>query len=310
MKIIDKKDMLQRNRVRPSSLPHALLLDGQVRRVLTEQELLSVTNHPFIVSLYHSFQSEKYLYLAMQYCAGGELFTLLQTQKDRRLGELDARFYAAEVLLSLEYLHLLGFLYRDLKPENILVHESGHIVLTDFDLAFHQSSSPVNISPRKRKALWFRVNSHSELRRASRPANSLCSRFRRGVVEDYPQVDTETHLQTGTKRKSFVGTHEFIAPEIIAEEGYLGSCDWWAFGILLYEMVFSKTPFKGSSKMNTLVNIMDTDDALNFPIEVSVSAELKDLLRRLLDKVGGRAGGGGLTTIVGHRDAAAEPSRD
>lgn len=46
------------------------------------------------------------------------------------------RFYIAEVLLALQYLHLLGYIYRDLKPENILLHGSGHVMLTDFDLSF------------------------------------------------------------------------------------------------------------------------------------------------------------------------------
>ncbi len=48
---------------------------------------------------------------------------------------IQVRFYAAEVLLALEYLHTCGFIYRDLKPENILLHDSGHIMLTDFDLS-------------------------------------------------------------------------------------------------------------------------------------------------------------------------------
>lgn len=46
------------------------------------------------------------------------------------------RFYAAEVLIALQYLHLLGYIYRDLKPENILLHHTGHVLLTDFDLSY------------------------------------------------------------------------------------------------------------------------------------------------------------------------------
>lgn len=59
--------------------------------------------------------------------------------------EQAVKFYAAEVLLALEYLHMMGFIYRDLKPENILLSESGHIRLTDFDLS-KQTQLPVQPS--------------------------------------------------------------------------------------------------------------------------------------------------------------------
>jgi len=134
----------------------------KIKRVLAEQEILATTNHPFIVTLYHSFQSETYLYFCMEYCAGGEFFRALQLMPEKCLSEDDARFYAAEVTAALEYCHLMGFIYRDLKPEStslrpliltfcirsrfapcpdLLLHESGHIMLSDFDLA-KQSSIP------------------------------------------------------------------------------------------------------------------------------------------------------------------------
>src|SRR5260221_14684944 len=124
----------------------------KIKRALTEQEILATANHPFIVTLHHSFQSEDYLYHCMEYCMGGEFFRALQSRPGKCLPEDAARFYAAEVVAALEYLHLLGFIYRDLKPESgsfllyqrgvadargvdILLHESGHIMLSDFDLA-------------------------------------------------------------------------------------------------------------------------------------------------------------------------------
>lgn len=91
---------------------------NKIKRALAEQEILATSNHPFIVTLYHSFQSEEHLYLCMEYCSGGEFFRALQTRPNKCVGEDDARFYAAEVTAALEYLHLMGFIYRDLKPES------------------------------------------------------------------------------------------------------------------------------------------------------------------------------------------------
>lgn len=93
---------------------------NKIKRALAEQEILATSNHPFIVTLYHSFQSEDYLYLCMEYCSGGEFFRALQTRPGKCIPEDDARFYAAEVTAALEYLHLMGFIYRDLKPESEL----------------------------------------------------------------------------------------------------------------------------------------------------------------------------------------------
>lgn len=91
---------------------------NKIKRALAEQEILATSNHPFIVTLYHSFQSEEHLYLCMEYCSGGEFFRALQTRPNKCVDEDAARFYAAEVTAALEYLHLMGFIYRDLKPES------------------------------------------------------------------------------------------------------------------------------------------------------------------------------------------------
>jgi serine/threonine protein kinase len=101
--VLSKKEMLRRNKV---------------KRVLAEQEILSSANHPFIVSLYHSFQSQEHVYFVMEYCLGGEFFRALQSRPGKCLSEEGAKFYAAEVIAALEYLHLQGFIYRDLKPES------------------------------------------------------------------------------------------------------------------------------------------------------------------------------------------------
>lgn len=87
-------------------------------------------------------------------CSHAWQATLLATQQTDTLLRLtqphccfaSARFYAAEVLLALQYLHLLGYIYRDLKPENILLHHTGHVLLTDFDLSFARGHTKPEIS--------------------------------------------------------------------------------------------------------------------------------------------------------------------
>lgn len=69
----------------------------------------------------------------LDYVNGGDMFFHLKNRM--HLPEKHARFYAAEIILTLEYLHSKGFIYRDLKPENILLDADGHVKLTDFGLS-------------------------------------------------------------------------------------------------------------------------------------------------------------------------------
>lgn len=99
----------------------------------TERKLLGELDHPFLVKLRYAFQSKTKLYMVMDFVNGGELFFHLK--RSRVFSQDRTKFYAAEILLGLEYLHGLGIVYRDLKAENILVDPSGHIKLTDFGLS-------------------------------------------------------------------------------------------------------------------------------------------------------------------------------
>lgn len=99
----------------------------------TEREILGSIECPFIVQLHYAFQTPDKLYMVMDYAIGGELFYHLK--HSGKFTEHRTRFYAAEILLALEHLHIRGIIYRDLKPENILLDSDGHIKLSDFGLS-------------------------------------------------------------------------------------------------------------------------------------------------------------------------------
>eukprot|EP00741_Cyanophora_paradoxa_P003848 tig00000718_g3742.t1 len=110
-----------------------LIQREQAHYVKAEKEiLLAAGSHPFIADLSASMQSATRVYLVLKFCAGGELFNRLRTEK--MLAEDQARFYAAEVALAISHLHSLGIVHRDLKPENILLDREGHVCVTDFGL--------------------------------------------------------------------------------------------------------------------------------------------------------------------------------
>jgi hypothetical protein len=104
------------------------------RHVQNERRVLyDLSEHPFIVQLYGTFQDQKRIYFVMEYLAGGELFSRLWL-KDR-FSTNAAKFYLSEIFLAIEYIHDAGYCYRDLKPENVMLDEEGHCRLVDFGFA-------------------------------------------------------------------------------------------------------------------------------------------------------------------------------
>merc|ERR1711988_1838055 len=105
---------------------------NEVEHTLTENRVLRTIRHPFIVGLKYSFTTEDRLCFVTEYVSGGELFVHLR--KERRFSEDRTRFYAAEIVSALGYLHKRGVIYRDLKLENLLLDRYGHIKMVDFGL--------------------------------------------------------------------------------------------------------------------------------------------------------------------------------
>jgi serine/threonine protein kinase len=128
------------------------------------------------------------------------------------------------------------------------MHESGHVMLTDFDLS-KQSVTPVSVK--------------------------MVSKF----MSSKQQLEVQPQLVTN----SFVGTEEYIAPEVIDGTGHNSTVDWWTLGILIFEMLYGKSPFRGRDRKETFENIQaSTARGLRFPDEPDTSREAKHLLKGLL----------------------------
>jgi len=227
-----------------------------VRSVLTEQIFLATTDHPFITKLLHSFTSAERLFMVMEYCPGGELWTLIKRQPNERLNEEQIRFYAAEVLIVLEFVHSKGYIYRDLKPENILIHTDGHIRVADFGLSKQADTIP---------EMKVKQGGGSFLKTTK--SRSLLD-FRQGSV---------------IRTNSLVGSVHYLAPEVLSIRGsYNVMADWWAFGILLYDMFYGGPPFQGRCNEEVMMKILQGE--YRFYESLPISPELKSLIKGLLKR--------------------------
>ena len=104
-----------------------------LKYAIAERNVLSLSNHPFIVKLNFAFQTSTKLFLILEYCSNGDLAKHLLFEK--RFSEERAKFYICEVLLALENLHQRDIIFRDLKPDNVVLDSEGHCKLTDFGLS-------------------------------------------------------------------------------------------------------------------------------------------------------------------------------
>ncbi|KAK8928620.1 Serine/threonine-protein kinase KIPK [Platanthera zijinensis] len=262
-----------------------LLSKKKILRAQTERDILQMLDHPFLPTLFANFTSGNLLCFVIEYCPGGDLHVLRQRQHDRRFSEPEASFYVAEVLIALEYLHMLGVIYRDLKPENILVREDGHIMLSDFDLSLRCSVTPTLLrscsaareeasNPHCLHQSWPQISCFTPHLISSSPSTA-----NKTMSNATPQLVAEP---TGARSNSFVGTHEYLAPEIIKGDGHGSAVDWWTFGIFLYELLYGRTPFKGSGNEETLANVVS--QGLKFPETPAISIYARDMIERLLAK--------------------------
>ncbi|KAH8867314.1 cGMP-dependent protein kinase 1 [Schistosoma japonicum] len=222
---------------------HYVVETKQQEHVLNEKNILMETNHEFIVKLYRTYKDQRYLYILMEACLGGELWTLLRNST--AFDDSTARFYSACVVEALNYLHRKGIVYRDLKPENLLLDSQGFCKMTDFGFA---------------KRIGY-----------------------------------------GNKTWTFCGTPEYVAPEVILNKGHDFTVDFWALGILMFELLTGTPPFTSSDPMKTYNIILKGINAIEFPKTITRNAQclIKKLCRDApAQRLGARKSG--ITEVKNH----------
>lgn len=205
-----------------------IIKEKKVKYVNIEKDTLNrLTDHPGVVRLYYTFQDERSLYFVLDLATGGELLGVLK--KTTSFDEDCSRFYSAQILDAIEYMHSKGIIHRDLKPENVLLDDAGHVKITDFGTA------KILEVPKQQK----------------QPQGSA-----------FGQVSVSNDPLDGADQDravSFVGTAEYVSPELLTDKNACKASDLWAFGCIVYQLIAGRPPFKAGNEYQTFQKIVNLE---------------------------------------------------
>lgn len=218
-----------------------IIKEKKVKYVNIEKDTLNrLTDHPGVVRLYYTFQDERSLYFVLDLCAGGELLGVL-----KRMTTFDiecTRFYGAQILDTIDYMHRRGVIHRDLKPENVLLDDQMHVKITDFGTA--------------------------KILNLKRPDDGSNGGF----------LPSDTNGLDDNRASSFVGTAEYVSPELLTDKNACKASDLWAFGCIIYQLLAGRPPFKAGNEYQTFQKIV----ALDYEFPKGFPDVARDLVERLL----------------------------
>lgn len=217
-----------------------IIKEKKVKYVNIEKDTLNrLTDHPGVVRLYYTFQDERSLYFVLDLCKGGELLGVLKRMTT--FDEECTRFYGAQILDAVDYMHRRGVIHRDLKPENVLLDSQMHVKVTDFGTAKILKANQASPNP--------------------------------GGI---PSLDSD--MPTEERASSFVGTAEYVSPELLTDKNACKASDLWAFGCIIYQLLAGRPPFKAGNEYQTFQRIV----ALEYEFPLGFPSVARDLVERLL----------------------------
>ena len=271
---------------------------NKIYQIYLESEILNELNSPFIVKIFGTFQTQRKVYMVLEYLSNGNFANFLKNNFP--LKEDTIKFYSAEIVLFLEYLQSQKVVHRDLKPENIMINEKYHLQMIDFatvrkiglyydklEMKFKKDEYEIDTDNDDIKGTKLIVNPDNDdddEEEEKDEDEEEKDDMNNNKIMDYFNSDKKIkkNKKKPQRNKTFVGTAEYVSPEVISDTPAGYGADLWAFGVILYQMYCGQTPFKSKTNFLTFKNIGNLQ--VTYPNNINVPKNAKDLINKILIK--------------------------
>ncbi|KAG6869155.1 hypothetical protein C0993_012254 [Termitomyces sp. T159_Od127] len=248
----------QPNAPLPAPIPCALKvldLDSLPPRSLSllqrETTLMSLSKHPNVLRVRGSWINGHKLYIALRLMNKGSAADVMRYGWTGGMEEDVIRCILRQALQGLNYLHTNGFIHRDIKAANLLIDDDGTVLLGDLGVAADLAEDP---SQRVLSSKTPNVSVSAAIARSN--CNDYPSSKRVLLFDHTPQLPERPRIG---KRKSFVGTPCWMAPELIQGHQYDSSADIWSFGITALELTQGRPPRSRDSPQRVLMRTIQDE---------------------------------------------------
>ena len=231
-----------------------------------ECDILSQLNSPYIVEILGAFDERRKIYIVMEYLSKGDFSDFIRLNYPMKLETI--QFYAAEIVNFLSYIQSKNIVHRDLKPENIMMNENWHLQVIDF------ATARILGKYFDKKKMVFKDDAISN---DNNKKNEI-KENQKNIDDD----DLDINPRTDRRGLTFVGTAEYVSPEVLGDKPAGFGADIWALGIMIYQMFCGRTPFK--EKTNYLIFRKIEELKIEYSSNVNITEEAKDLISKILVK--------------------------
>ena len=196
-----------------------------------ECDILSQLDSPYIVDILGAFDENRKINIVMQYLSKGDFSDFIRLNYPLKQDTI--QFYAAEIVNFLDYIQSKKIVHRDLKPENIMMNSNWHLQVIDF------ATARILGKYFDKQKFEFKDDSYYDISETDDLKGNKVA-----INDDDEDLDDMSLDRPDRRGLTFVGTAEYVSPEVLGDKPAEFGADVWALGIMIYQMFFVKTPFK------------------------------------------------------------------